>query len=116
MCRIFNSALFVLLAVCSIAVPALADEDGFDAVCDIHTDALDSRQFERLTPEEQAAVLQRQVISRVAPGPALKAYQSVAEADPRLRYSLFKDAAEYALGRAWDCPAMQVMSFDAPRR
>jgi len=102
--RMINFAIIVISVFLSINVLA-AEKAGFDEVCQIYTEALNSNMI----GEQLSEYVFSNVKSRVKVKDALDAHASVFFGDPSERYSLFKKGAEMSLKHSWDCPAMEKL-------
>lgn len=114
MCSSAARGLLVVFIFMVISSGAWAS--GFDEICAIYTQALESREFNELSADEQGQVLRRQVMRTIKPGPVLEAYEKASSTVRYQQYVLFREAAEVAAGQPWDCLAMEVMSMDAASR
>ena len=97
-------ALLVLpVLLTSSGVVFSADETGFDEICRIYTEAKNSS----MSIEELSEYIFDNVKKRVSSTDALQAHDAVFQADPAVRYKLFKESAEYSLKREWDCAVIR---------
>ena len=84
---------------------AHADQEGFDAICKIYTEVLNSKMGAR----EGSQYIYNNIIKRVHDNDALNAHDLLHMVPPEKRYSIFKDSAENSLKRNWDCVAMKKL-------
>lgn len=98
------AVLLMLSILISLAFWMKANENnGFDEICKIYTEALSANMSKEQKFNYIWDNIERRVISR----DAIAAYSAVANADPALKYDLFKQAAEISLKRKWDCDVIK---------
>lgn len=95
----------IFIWTCSIV--AFASDQGFDEICRIYTEAQNSS----MQKEQLSSYIFDNVKKRVNNKDALDAHDVVFLADPKERYSLFKQSAELSLKRSWDCPAVKALMY-----
>jgi len=78
-------------------------DNGFDKICQIYADVMNDPAHLNRPVIEKFVLIAEMVETHVSDVDAISAYTAVASADPKLKYDLFKLAAEYSLKRKWDC-------------
>ena len=101
----FRNCILLLFLLPSIANCNDTTSD-YDKLCLIVTETRKDNEFTKLTPTEQSIELTNKV-TKSFPESAqiMSVFSMLASVDPKLKYSLFKEAAEEALSREWDCPS-----------
>jgi len=99
--------VLILLVLLVQGLPnfAYADQTGFDEVCKIYTEVLNSN----MSADESGRYIFDNVAQRVQSKEALDAHDVIFQLKPAERYSLFKEAAEHALKKKWECAAMNSL-------
>lgn len=106
--RIFSIISIYLLAISCNGGSANIENNGFDTACNIFGEALQKN----LSPVELGIFIE----DKLKAMPEQKAKQDVIDlfdllfqADPSLRYQLFKESAEYSLKREWHCDSIKEL-------
>ena len=96
----------LILSVLLISAPALfKPKAGFDEMCDIFTEATRRNISGQLLSE----YIDNNVKKRINSIDAITVYSIILQVEPKERYALFKQSAEYSLKREWDCPAIEQL-------
>lgn len=104
---LYGIALTILIS-CSDT----SNTNGFDTACKLLSEGVKRN----LSPEELGQYISDGLISmpnQEAKIEVIEAYHALFNADPALRYQLFKESAEMTLGREWSCPAMEKLDSGA---
>lgn len=80
---------------------------GFNEICQIYTEAQNSS----MKKVQLSNYIFENIKNRVNNKDALDAHDVVFLADPKERYSLFKQSAVVSLKKNWDCPAMKKLMY-----
>ncbi len=96
--------LVLIFLICSISGYS-AEDQGFNEVCRIYTEAKNSN----MSAGVASKYIFNNVKERVSSVDALQAHAAVMQAMGDKRYSLFKESAEHVLKRSWNCDAMKLM-------
>lgn len=96
-----------IIFIWTYSIVAFASDHGFDEICRIYTEAQNSS----MQKEQLSRYIFDNVKKRVNNKDALDAHDVVFLADPKERYSLFKQSAELSLKRSWDCPAVKALMY-----
>jgi hypothetical protein len=97
-------ALLLLLGFSPINI-TLADNGGFDEVCKIYTEALNSN----MSGDQLNTFILDNVKTRIKNKDAKSTHDAIPFANPEERYKIFKDSAEHYLKKKWDCAAMKTL-------
>lgn len=99
----FKTALIVVLIWCFTSIGYANNQQGFDEVCRIYTEAKNSN----MNIETASKYIFDNIKKRVDSKDALQAHTAVMEAMGDDRYPLFKQSAEHVLKRTWTCSGMK---------
>lgn len=97
-------ALLILLGFCQINV-TVADNSGFDEICHIYTEALNSN----MSGDQLNTFILDNIKTRINNKDAKTTHDAIPFASPKERYKIFKDSAERYLKKQWDCAAMKTL-------
>lgn len=100
------TALFVLLASTS-SVKYITIDNGFDKMCQIYTEVFTNSLYINKSLIEKHDVVYDMIRENVWDVDVIQAFTAVANADPDVKYDLFKQSAEYSLNREWECEIMK---------
>lgn len=103
--RIFLLVFISILAFSNISFAEQSEQSGFNEVCQIYTEAMNSN----MPTEEMSKYIFDNISNRVNSKDALIAHDVVFQTAPEKRYGLFKEAAEHSLKSKWDCAAMNKL-------
>ena len=102
----YISKFILCVLLISVSVHSYSTEhDGFDEICKIYTEALNSS----LSQSEQGLYIFDNISKRVTNTDALMTHSAIPNLDPNQRYGVFKEAAEYSLKHNWDCAAKNTL-------
>jgi hypothetical protein len=102
----FNPKFIFILLFCIYSINAYPEnEAGFDEICKIYTEALNSS----MTKEQLSEYIFDNVKTRVNSIDALEAHAVVFNLDPAKRYSIFKQSAELSLKHNWGCEPIKIL-------
>lgn len=82
-----------------------SDQQGFDEVCCIYTEAKNSN----MSIATASKYVMENISRRVDSKDALQAHEAIMQAMADQRYILFKQSAEHVLKKSWECEAMKSM-------
>ena len=103
------SLLLASFAIVSCA-PAPATSD-YHRICEvIEVGMRDARPG--ISIQEKADLVARNVYETLPNGDALDAFTVLHMAPAEMRYGLFKEEAERALGESWECPAWERLQAE----
>lgn len=102
--KIRNLVLVLIFSISSFGI-SQASELGFDEVCKIYTEALNSN----MSTTDSNQYIFDNVKTRVSDKDAATAHSVIYQAEPAQRYGLFKEAAEHYLNKDWSCSAMKTL-------
>lgn len=80
-----------------------AADNGFDKICLIYTDVFSDPSHSKKPLIDKHDLVGELIEAHVKDIDAITTFSAVANADPSLKYDLFKQSAEYSLKRDWDC-------------
>jgi len=100
-----NHIITLLLGLNSISAFAIDNISGFDVICQIYTEANNSS----MTKEQLNNYIFDNVESRVKSIDAIEAHTAVFNLEPKKRYPIFKESAEYSLKKKWNCDAIKLL-------
>jgi len=107
--RIYFCTFFILFSLSSHA-SVLED---FDVVCQIFTEAKNTS----FDDEKRGAYIEENIISRTSSKEVRDAYYSIFQLSPNERYAIFKESAEHATKKTWDCPAVkELLEWTSPTK
>ena len=95
----------LLLGLNSISAFAKDNNSGFDLICQIYTEARNSS----MTKEQLNNYIFDNVENRVKSKDAIEAHTAVFNLEPKKRYPIFKESAEYSLKKKWECDAVKFL-------
>lgn len=96
----------IILLFCLYSTNAYsADKAGFDEICKIYTESVNSS----MTKEQLSDYIFDNIKNRVNLADALDAHNAIFNLEPAKRYSIFKQSAEFSLKHSWDCEAMKSL-------
>jgi len=102
--RSFTVFMLIFLISCSASKP----KNGFDSICYIFEKA----STKKLNPEELGRYIATELDTVIEGRPVSQdikeVYYALFNVNPVERYGLFKESAESALKRRWDCEAMKA--------
>lgn len=103
----FNRKFLLVLLFCffSTSTHSSVEQTGFDEICKIYTEALNSS----MQKEQMSRYIFDNVKNRVNSVDALEAHSAVFNLDPAKRYLIFKQSAELSLKHIWDCEAVKQL-------
>ena len=101
----FKKLMFLLLLIFFQINIAAADQSGFDEICHIYTEALNSS----MKGDQLNNFINDSVKSRVTDKNAKITHDAITQARPDERYKIFKDSAEHYLNKRWACPDMKTL-------
>lgn len=99
--------VIVVLSIISCSNIAKAADNGFDQICMIYNEVLNDTRNREMTIKDKLYLINEKVTKQVKFSDALQVYSAVASADPKEKYKLFKESAEYVLKREWNCSIMK---------
>ena len=100
-----NNIMVLLLGLNSFSAFAIDNNSGFDLICQIYTEAKNSS----MTKEQINNYIFDNVENRVKTIDAIEAHTAVFNLEPKKRYPIFKESAEYSLKKKWDCNAVKLL-------
>ncbi len=101
-----KQTLTILLLVYTYTNASHANNNmGFDEICRIYTEAVNSS----MKKEQLSDYIFKNVQSRINVKGALEVHDIIFQVEPEKRYKLFKQSAELSLKRKWDCPAVKLL-------
>lgn len=93
----------ILLLFHSVISFADGNEQGYDEVCRIYTEAYSTN----MPISTLSQYIFGNIKQRAGYTDAAEAHEAVIHADAKTRYELFKASAEHTLNHKWDCAAMK---------
>lgn len=94
-----------IFAMNSFANTKIARENGFNTICQIYTEALNSS----MTKDQLSKYIFSNIKNRVTSKDALEAHEAVFQLDPPKRYDIFKQSAKYSLKHHWHCASVETL-------
>ena len=98
---IFYRALITLTLL--FIISCSSQYDSIDKICLIYDDVFNNPALKGKSILGKHEIINELIKKHVTDVDAITAFVAVAQANPDDKYSLFKQAAEYALKRDWDC-------------
>ena len=96
----------LILSMLLISAPTLfKPKAGFDEMCIIFTEATNRN----ISGQKLSEYIDENVRKRINSIDAIEVYSIILQVDPKERYALFKQSAEYSLKREWDCSAIEKL-------
>jgi len=99
--RIFFCTFFILF---SLSIDASEVED-FDVACQIFTEAKNTG----FDDEKRGAYIEENILARTSSKELRDTYYVIFQVAPNERYAIFKQSAEHATKKQWDCPAVKEL-------
>ena len=97
--------LTILLFITFYTGYAYADELGFDEICNIYTEVLNSSMSEK----DSNHYVSNNVSKRINNKDAITTHSIIYQVEASKRYEIFKESAEDSLKQNWDCSAMKKL-------
>lgn len=97
--------IFLLLILSFSNISCANNEMGFDEICRIYTEAVNSS----MKKEQLSDYIFSNVQKRVKVKDALEVHDMIFQVAPEERYKIFKQSAELSLKRSWDCQAINEL-------
>lgn len=85
-------------------------DNGFDKICLIYSDVFTDSVHAKKSLDKKHEIVNGLIKFNVFDVDAIQAFTTVASADPKSKYDLFKQSAEYSLKRKWECEFIKNMS------
>lgn len=103
----FIFLLFVISGLINYACADKADRDeaGFNEICKIYTEVLNSN----MSRDQASKYVFDNIANRVGSKDALDLHDVIFQVDPAKRYKIFKESVEGAIKKKWDCAAMKTL-------
>ena len=106
--QITSPFILILLLVSCSGNKYNIKNNGFDTACHIFKEASEKN----LSPEDLGTDIEHKLKSmpeQKAKQDVIELYDMLFQADPALRYKLFKESAEYTLKREWHCSSIREL-------
>jgi len=97
----------LVLVTLSCTSPQKSSENEFDHICQIYTTIMQDPKNDKLSLGDKMDLIGNEIESSVKSKPAISAHEASMLSSPKNRYGMFKEVAEYELGRPWSCEILK---------
>lgn len=109
---IFYRALIIVTLLFIISCSSQYDsvDNGFDKICLIYNNVFNDPALKNKPAIDKHEIINDLIKKYVTDVDAITAFVAVAQANPDDKYNLFKQSAEFALKREWDCEKIKELA------